>query len=185
MYIEKPTPSERRARAAGNPIPLRVRRRFSLGTGRSRPHVHLDFAEKFEVLEGEALAELDGDRLRLTAEPSRSTLYVPPGVPHVNPYNDGRDDLSLRQSFLPGTWGARSYVNTLAKVLGDGRDHQGELPWPVVLAVADVTRDRTYLTPASKRARRADAWSFNLQRRILFPVGRLVAGTRDYVVHLD
>jgi hypothetical protein len=152
--------------------------------GRLPPHVHLDFAERFAVMHGAAEAELDGARLRLTAEKSRSTMYVPPGVVHVNPYNDGDEDLKLRQSFTPATEGPRSYVETLAAVLWDGRDHGGELPWSLILAVADVTRDRTYLTLAGPLAGQGNTWSFALQRRVVFPVGRVVAGTRDYHIHL-
>jgi mannose-6-phosphate isomerase-like protein (cupin superfamily) len=164
---------------------LAVLRLLKPGMGRFPTHVHVDFAERFEVKSGAAQAEFDGDKLRLTAEKSRSTLYVPPGVPHVNPYNDEREDLELRQSFMPVTEGARSYVETLAAVLSDGRDNDGELPWSLMLAVADVTGERTYLTPVVRRARRADAWSFALQRRVLLPVGTLVAGMRDYDIHLE
>jgi hypothetical protein len=162
-----------------------VVRLLKQGMGRFRPHVHLDFAERFEVIRGAARAGFDGDSLRLTAEANRSTFYVPPGVPHVNPYNDEREELKLRQSFMPATHGARSYVETLAAVLFDGRDEDGELPLPLILAVADATDDRTYLTTTSRRARQGAVWSFALQRRVLLPVGRLVAGTRSYNVHLE
>jgi mannose-6-phosphate isomerase-like protein (cupin superfamily) len=164
---------------------LSVVRLLRQGMGRFRAHVHLDFAERFVVTQGAAIAEFDGDELRITADAGRSTLYIPAGVPHVNPYNDEADDLVFRQSFMPPTEGSRSYVETLAAVLADGRDEGGELPWPLILAVGDVTHDRTYLTPTSRRARRANALSFTLQRRILLPVGSLVAGLRDYKVHLD
>lgn len=165
--------------------PHGVTRLLKQDMGRLPAHVHLDFAERFEVTTGVARAELDGDELRLTSEPSRSTLYVPPGVPHVNPYNEERTELVFSQSFIPGTDGTRSYVETLAAVLYEGRDEDGELPWPLILAVADVTRDRTYLTPVSRRARRGNAWCFALQRRFMLPVGRVVAGTRDFEVHLE
>ena len=162
-----------------------IERRLAWGMGRFPTHVHLDFAERFIVTEGAAIAEFDGDQLRLTADPSRSTLYIPPGVPHVNPYNDDTDNLEFRQSFIHPTEGSRTYVETLAAVVADGCDADGELPWPLILAIGDITRDRTYLTPVSKRARRTDALSFTLQRRILLPIGNLVAGLRDYTVHLD
>jgi mannose-6-phosphate isomerase-like protein (cupin superfamily) len=146
-------------------------------------HVHLDFAERFEVVSGAAQAAIDGDKLRLTAG-GQSVLYVPPGVPHVNPYNDERKDLELRQTFLPATEGAIAYVETLAAVLQDGRDDDGELPWPLILAVADVTGERSYLTPVVRKMPRSTTWSFALQRRVLLPAGKLLAGTRDFHVHL-
>jgi mannose-6-phosphate isomerase-like protein (cupin superfamily) len=162
---------------------LAVVRRFKPDMGRFPAHVHLDFAERFRVMSGVAEAEIDGDKLRLSARGS-STLFVPPGVPHVNPYNDGREDLELRQSFTPASEEAESYVETLAAILGDGRDDDGELPWSLILAVGDVTRARTYLIPVSRLARQSNTWSFALQRRVLMPVGRFVAGARHYDVHL-
>jgi mannose-6-phosphate isomerase-like protein (cupin superfamily) len=164
---------------------LTVMRRLQEGMGRFPPHVHLDFAERFEVVKGAAEAEIDRDKLRLTTANGRSTLYVPPGVPHVNPYNDENDVLEYRQSFEPGTEGARSYVETLAAMLADGRDDNGELPWSLIAAVADVTRERTYLTPIVWGAPRGDGWSYALQRKVALPIGAAVAKLRHYHVHLE
>ncbi len=158
-------------------------RLFKQDMGRLPAHVHLGFAERFEVISGVAQAAIDGDQLLLSAN-GRVTLYVPPGVPHVNPYNDQRADLELRQSFLPATEGASAYVETLGALLEDGRDHDGELPWPLILAVADVTGERSYLTPVVRRAPLATTWSFALQRRVMHPVGNVLAGAADYHVHL-
>ena len=166
------------------PNALVVLRLFKPGMGRFPAHVHLDFAERFVVRKGVAIAEVDGDTVRLTAEDGKSTLYVPAGLPHVNPYNYDSDDLLLEQSFAPATEAARSYVETLAAVLWDGRDHEGELPWEVALAVGDATDGRTYITPGRWRTNRDRGWSFTLQRRLALPIGRLVAGTRDFYVHL-
>ncbi len=169
---------ERRADA------LAIVRRFKQDMGRFPAHVHFDFAERFEVLSGVARAALGGDDLLLSTAEGRSTLYVPPGVPHVNPYNEERTYLELRQVFLPATDGAWSYVETLAAIMQDGRDDGGELPWPLLLAVADVTGERSYLTPVVRREPRATTWSFALQRRVLQRLGNVVAGTGGYDVHL-
>jgi mannose-6-phosphate isomerase-like protein (cupin superfamily) len=163
---------------------LAVIRRLAHKMGRFPAHVHLDFAERFEVRKGAALAELDGDRLRLIAG-RNPTLYVPPGVPHVNPYNEERDELKLMQAFEPPTEGARSYVETLAAMLADGRDEDGELPWQLIAAVADRTRERTYLTPMIGRAPRGGVWSYALQRRVVLPAGDAAAKLRRYHVHLE
>jgi hypothetical protein len=158
--------------------------------GKFPPHVHFEFAELFEVISGGAVAVLDGDEQRLvasalSADPAfRSVLYIPPGVPHVNPYNFDCDKLVVRQSFSTATDGVRTYVETLAEVMADGRDADGELPWPLVLAVGHVSGDQSYLTPAVRRRPRGPRWSFEVQRRVLQPIGGVVAGTRDYRVQL-
>ena len=164
---------------------LVVKRRLKRGMGRFPSHVHLDFAERFEVTAGAAHAEIDGGHIRLISDPGRRTLYIPPGVPHVNPYNEEDAELEFWQSFLPGTEGVRSYVETLAEVLSDGRDDDGDLPWALALAVADETRERTYLTPLSRKAWRGNTFSFALQRRLLLPAGSTVARIRGYTVYLD
>lgn len=149
--------------------------------GRFREHVHLDFAGRFEIKEGIAAAKLGSDTLRLMQD---EVFYVPRGVPHVNPYNADTTRLRVRQSFDPPTEGARSYVQTLARVLWDGRDDNGELPVAVILAVSDVTRERTYATGLPCLTSWGEAASFAMQRRLLLPFGRLLAGARDYGVYL-
>lgn len=160
---------------------LLVERVFKQGMGRFPEHVHLDFAETFVIVDGVAEAKVAGDVLRLTAGKS---LHVPRGVPHVNPYNVDIEDMKFTQKFDPGTEGARSYVQTLARALWHGRDHDGELPASVILAVGDVTHEDTYLTGPGWRRGWGDPFSFAFQRACLLPLGRLIAGTRDYSVCL-
>jgi mannose-6-phosphate isomerase-like protein (cupin superfamily) len=134
-------------------------------------HVHLDFSEEFKVVKGIADVRHAGSEMRLG---KGETLYIGAGVWHVNVRNRDNTELVYQQTFSPATEGARSYVATLAHVLRDGRDEEGELPWPVVLAIGNVTRERTY-------ARRLP---YALQRRVLLPAGDYVAGTRAFNVHL-
>jgi hypothetical protein len=165
-------------------------RSYKRGMGKFPPHVHFEFAERFEVMSGGAVAVLDGDEQRLVGpavsadRAFRSVLYVPPGVPHVNPYNFDCEELEVRQSFSTATDGVRTYVETLAEVMADGRDDDGELPWPLVLAVAHVSGEHSYLTPAVRHRPRGPRWSFEVQRRLLQPIGGVVAGTCDYRVQL-
>lgn len=169
---------------------LALERSYKRGMGKFPAHVHFEFAERFEVISGGAVAVFDGDEQRLvgsalSADPAfRSVLYIPPGVPHVNPYNFDCEELMVRQSFSPATDGVRTYVETLAEVMADGRDDDGELPWPLVLAVAHVSGEHSYLTPAVRHRPRGPRWSFEVQRRLLQPIGGVVAGTCDYRVQL-
>ena len=134
-------------------------------------HVHLDFSEHFRVLAGIADAEHAGKKLRLGVG---EVHYVGKGVRHVNLRNNDITDLLYLQTFIPATEGARGYVSTLAQVLRDGRDRDGELPWPLVLAIGDVTRERTY----------ARHMPYYVQRKVLLPLGSYVAGTRGLGVQL-
>ena len=151
---------------------LTVERVYRPGMGGARVHVHLDFAEQFEVMSGVADARLDDLRLRLTRD--NPVLFIPPGVPHVNPRNLDTTDLVLQQRFTPPTEGVLAYVRTLGEVLRDGRDDDGDLPTALVLAVFDATHGRTYY----------GRLPFGLQRRVLQPLGTAVAGARGYAVWL-
>ena len=150
---------------------LTIVRRFPSRMRWAPPHVHLDFAERFMILEGVADARIGDSELRLG---QLEVHYAGPGVLHSNPINRGRHPLTYLQSFEPATEGARSYVRTLAQVLSDGRDEDGDLPWSLVLAIGDVTRERTY----------AKWLPYELQRRVLLPLGNYVAGTRNLGVQL-
>lgn len=154
--------------------PLVVERVLRTGMSKAPPHVHLDFAERYEVLSGVADARMGDESLRVNALPGRSVLWVGQGQLHVNPHNADVDDLHLRQSFQPATDGVRAYVATLVKLLAEGRDHNGDVPWSLVLAIADVTRERSYFGSAG----------YGLQRRVLLPLGSMCAGTRGYDVWL-
>jgi mannose-6-phosphate isomerase-like protein (cupin superfamily) len=151
-----------------------IDRLFKPGMGRAPAHVHLDCAETFRVLEGIADAQVDGLDQRLSAVDGRRTLHVAPGVAHVNPYNSDIVDLRVRVALAPVTEGARSYVSTLAEVLRDGRDHDGDLPLALLAAIAETTGERTYL----------ERLPFGLQRRVLLPLGTVLAGTQGYTVSL-
>jgi mannose-6-phosphate isomerase-like protein (cupin superfamily) len=164
--------------ANGSDGPLTIVRVVKPGKHRWVPeHVHLDFSEKFVIVRGIADAEILGSPQRLAAG---RTLFVGPGRRHVNPTNSDITELEYEQSFIPGTEGARSYVTTLAQVLRDGRDEDGDLPWSLVLAIGDVTRERTYARPVAY----AEGIQNTVQRRLLLRLGSYVAGTRGFDVQL-
>ena len=151
---------------------LTVMRLLKPGQRWTPEHVHLDFSERFEVLAGIADAKHAGKKLRLGLH---EVHYVGKGVRHMNLRNNDITDLVYLQTFTPATEGARGYVSTLAQVLRDGRDDDGEVPWPLVLAIGDVTRERTYV---------AGRVPYLIQRRALLPLGNYVAGTLGHRVQL-
>lgn len=76
---------------------LRVVHEFTYppGTGREYPHVHQLSSDKFEILEGQATYQLNGETHQATAGDS---FDFPPGVVHLHPWNNGSEALKLRQT---------------------------------------------------------------------------------------
>ena len=151
---------------------LELRRVVKPGTGRTVPHVHMDFVERFVVESGRATAKLDGRRIELgTAE----ALDVPPGHRHVNPYNTGTEDLVMRHVFEPASDFACGYVETLCHLMTEGRtDRQGEAPLIAAFAVAHHTRSQTF----------AAGLPHAPQTALLAPIGARLAKLRGYRLHL-
>src|SRR4051794_4636748 len=65
------------------------------GTGKADAHLHLDYVESFEIIDGTATIEVDGRAI--SAGPGER-VEVPPGTAHRNPYNDTEGDLQLRHT---------------------------------------------------------------------------------------
>jgi mannose-6-phosphate isomerase-like protein (cupin superfamily) len=151
---------------------LEVRRLLKPGTGRTVPHMHLDYVERFAIEQGQASAKLDGRALTLGPG---DELEVPLESTHVNPYNASDQDLVLRHTFEPASEFALGYVETLGHLMLEGRtDRQGEAPLSAAFAVGHHTRSHTY----------AGAAPHGLQRSVLFPLGARIAKLRGYPLHL-
>ena len=58
-------------------------------------HVHLTWSETFEILQGVAAYKLGGKEHPINA---RETVLMPPGVPHVHPWNTGSGMMVYRQT---------------------------------------------------------------------------------------
>src|SRR3954471_3658157 len=94
------------------------------GTGRAKGHVHRDFAQVFEVVEGTATCSVDGSERTLAAGES---IDIPLGVPHVAPYNPGTEPLVLRNVVTPAGRFVDVYVSSWGRALEEGRlDDQDE-----------------------------------------------------------
>src|SRR4051794_28479436 len=68
------------------------------GTGKTDAHVHRDFSQVFEVVEGTATCSVDGTERKLSAGES---IDIPQGVPHVDPYNASPEALVVRNVVTP------------------------------------------------------------------------------------
>jgi uncharacterized RmlC-like cupin family protein len=105
---------------------LEVERVYKPHTGKAGGHVHLDFDQFFQVLDGQMTMTLDGDER--TAGPGE-TVQVARGVPHVDPWNATEADLRVRGRFDP----VPEFVEAYTEVLGnrmreDNLNKQGEFP---------------------------------------------------------
>ena len=105
---------------------LEVERVYKPHTGKAGGHVHLDFDQFFQVLDGEMSMTLDGEER--TTGPGE-TVHVAAGVPHVDPWNATDADLRVRARFAPVPEFVEGYTEVLGKRMRDGKlNGQGEFP---------------------------------------------------------
>jgi mannose-6-phosphate isomerase-like protein (cupin superfamily) len=95
-----------------------VERTMPPGTGRADPHVHHDFDQRFEVVSGSATARVGKEKRTLAAG---EALELPRGVPHVDPYNAGTEDLVVRNVVSPAPRFVHVYFASWGRALEDGR----------------------------------------------------------------
>jgi hypothetical protein len=111
-------------------------------TGRTAGHYHLDFEERFEVLEGTATIEREGRTIR--AGPGES-VAIERGLRHVNAYNARDEDLRLRHVVSPRS----EFAECFGSALGHHMEHdtvnaQGEFPNLQLFVILHATREQSY-----------------------------------------
>lgn len=112
------------------------------GTGRFGAHLHLDFEERWLVYSGRA--SFREGRRRGTLEPGE-TWTVPPGAPHVDPYNEADEPLELLSIITPPSRFAFIYGRTLGQGLVAGTlTGQQQLTTLQLMAVLHATRGETF-----------------------------------------
>jgi mannose-6-phosphate isomerase-like protein (cupin superfamily) len=111
-------------------------------TGKADAHVHLDYVERFEIIDGTATIEVDGRAI--SAGPGER-VEVPPGTPHRNPYNQTDGDLHLRHTAAPGGPFADAFVSSLGHHMErDTVNEQGEFSDLQLFVVLRGTRAKSY-----------------------------------------
>ena len=129
-------------------------------TGKADAHLHLDFVERYEILDGTATIVLDGREIK--AGPGE-TVEVALGTPHRNPYNETDADLRLRHTVSPGSPFADAFVSSLGHCMeNDTVDKQGEFPDLQLFVILRATRARSYVAgvpvPLQKPVIALGAW---------------------------
>jgi hypothetical protein len=111
-------------------------------TGKADAHFHLDFHERFEVLEGTATIDLDG---RDIVAGAGEMVEIPRGAKHRNAYNATEADLRLRHTVSPGSEFAECFLSSLCHhTEHDTVNDQGEFPDLQLFVILRATRERSY-----------------------------------------
>jgi mannose-6-phosphate isomerase-like protein (cupin superfamily) len=141
-------------------------------TGKADAHLHLDFVESYEVIDGTATVERDGERLTLGAG---ERLEIQPGTRHRNPYNETGSDLRLRHRVSPGGAFAEAFVSSLGHhTENDTVNAQGEFPQLQLFATLHATRAQSFLAGPP----------IALQKPVIW-LGALIARARGYQPSYD
>ena len=151
---------------------LELRRTVRPRTGKTLPHVHLDYVERFVVESGSAAAKVDGRTVSLGPG---EDLELPAGIDHTNPANAGDQDLVMRHVFEPVSRFILAYIETLGELMRENRtNRQGDLPVSVIFAIANETDSQSYAAGLPK----------GLQRSVLAPIIARYARARGYDLRL-
>jgi hypothetical protein len=95
-------------------------------SGKAQGHVHRDWTQGFEVVEGEAWIRVGKEAPRLLA--AGDTVEIPPGVGHVDPWNESDAPTVTRNIVSPVTPLVHVVFATLGEALAAGRlDSQDSL----------------------------------------------------------
>jgi mannose-6-phosphate isomerase-like protein (cupin superfamily) len=95
-------------------------------SGKDTAHVHRDWTQRFEVIEGEARIRVGKEAPRLLA--AGETVEIPPGVGHVDPWNESDAPTVTRNIVSPVTPFVHVVFATLGEALAAGRlDSQDSL----------------------------------------------------------
>jgi mannose-6-phosphate isomerase-like protein (cupin superfamily) len=141
-------------------------------TGKADAHVHLDFDERYEILEGTATVVREGQEIRLSPG---DTLEIPRGTRHVNPHNATSEDLRFRHTASPRTEFADAFVSALAHHMENGTvNEQGEFPDLQLFATLHGTKAKSYLAKVP----------IVLQKPVI-PVAAFIARRRGYRPRYD
>jgi quercetin dioxygenase-like cupin family protein len=102
-------------------------------SGKAAGHVHCDWTQRFEVTEGEAWIRVGKEAPRLLA--AGATVEIPPGVGHVDPWNESDAPAVTRNIVSPVTPFVHVVFATLGEALAAGRlDSQDQLTFLQMLS---------------------------------------------------
>jgi quercetin dioxygenase-like cupin family protein len=132
-------------------------------------HVHPHSEERFEILEGNLRAEVDGQEMSFS---EGDTFTVAAGVPHTW-WNEGELEARVRVSLQPEA-GMESFLETIYGLAKDGKTNAKGIPSPLQLAVtASAYFDTNYVASPPLAVQK-------VVFAVLRPVARLLGYRADY-----
>ncbi|MFC9993901.1 cupin domain-containing protein [Nocardia sp. NPDC127526] len=138
-------------------------------TGKSPAHIHPGITQHSLLLAGPRARYRLGWRTALLK--TGESVTVPPGKPHIDPYNDSDTPIVVRTLYSPGPVWMLSYGKTLGQALRDGNvNSQQELHLPQLLLMLGTPGSTTF----------AATLPLPLQRRLLLPLATRFARRRGY-----
>ncbi|WP_024804624.1 cupin domain-containing protein [Nocardia sp. BMG51109] len=154
---------------AGGRQYLGITRVLPPGTGRAPAHIHTGITQYSLLLAGAQARYRRGGRSgTLSAE---DAVIVPPGTPHVDPYNASDRPIVVRTLYSPGPVWLLSFGRTLGQAIRDGNvNAQQELRLPHLLLMLATPGSVTF----------AATIPIPVQRRILLPLAARIARRRGY-----
>jgi quercetin dioxygenase-like cupin family protein len=121
---------------------LEVERVYKPHTGKAGPHLHLDFDQWFEVMDGAMTMKLTGQKRELGPG---ETVHVPRTVTHVDPWNGSDADLRVRARFDPVPEFVEGFTEALGHAMREDRlNKQGEFPQLELFVILREYRARSY-----------------------------------------
>ncbi len=126
-----------------SPARLIFERRYPPATGKTDPHLHLDFTQSWEVVSG--TATLAVDRESRTFGPGES-VHVDAETKHQDPYNDSGEGLTVLWRIEPVNEFVEGFMNAYAHLLAHDRlNDQDEFPTLQLLVILRATRAKSYV----------------------------------------
>ncbi|WP_198347769.1 cupin domain-containing protein [Nocardia terrae] len=148
---------------------LGITRILPPGTGKGPAHVHPGITQHSFLLSGRAARYRRG--IRSGTLPLGDELIIPPGAPHVDPYNDSDEPIVLRTLYSPGPVWMLSFGKTLGHAIRDGNTNsQQELRLLHLLMMLGTPGSVTFAAGLPLAA----------QRRVLLPLAMRLARRRGY-----
>jgi mannose-6-phosphate isomerase-like protein (cupin superfamily) len=114
------------------------------GTGKGMPHLHLDYVQTFEVLEGAGTMRIGRERRDMRAG---ETIKLERRTAHVDPWNEADSPLRFRMTIAPQPYFIEVYAATWTAWLEAGKlNRQDEFGPLQIVAILHAGRAESFGT---------------------------------------
>jgi hypothetical protein len=146
---------------------FRFERMLPPGTGKGEPHLHEDFTQVWEGVQGEAMIMVGGEERPLMAG---QRVVLAPGTKHRDPWNISTADAIVRAQFEPVPEFIRAYTEAYVNRMQAGElNEQDEFSLMQILVIAHAYDGKSYgISPPV------------VVQRAFGPLGALIGRLRGY-----